>query len=153
MLFCPVVLDSETVYEPAPNPVSKYCPANAPGGAVVVNTLGEPDPVTVAFEMNFGGAAALPYATVPLIDGPVGVGVSVGVFAGVFVAVSVGVLVAVFVAVGVNVAVGVKVAVAVGVDVLVLVAVGVNVAVGVDVDVVVAVAVEVFVGVVDGLQM
>ena len=97
--FCPVVFDSETVYEPEPNPVSVYCPAVPPGAAVVVKTFGEPVPVTVTFEIYFGGAAALPSVTVPLIEAVPGVAVAV--------AVAVGVEVDVAVEVGVEVAVGV----------------------------------------------
>ena len=41
-------------------------------------------PVTAMFEIYFGGAAALPYITVPLMEGvPAAVGVAVGVFVGV----------------------------------------------------------------------
>ena len=74
---------------------------------VVKNT--DPDAVTVAFEINFGGEAALPYVTVPVI-----LGVTSAVIVAVGVAVPVGVLV------GVNVGVDVCVAVAVGADVGVL---------------------------------
>ena len=98
-----------------------YCPAVPPGAAVVVKTFGAPVPVTVTFEMNFGGAAALAYVTVPLIEG---VPALVGVGVGVSVAVAVGVEVLVEVAVAVFV--GVNVDVEVGVGVLVDVAVGVG---------------------------
>ena len=60
-VFEPPGLVGLIVYEPDPNPVSVYCPAVAPGAAVVVSTFGNPVPVTVTFEIYFGGAAALPY--------------------------------------------------------------------------------------------
>ena len=128
--FWPVVLLGVTVYEPEPNPVSEYCPALAPGGAVVVVTLGDPAPVIVTFETNLGGVGpdtALPYVTVPEITAG---GVGVAVLVAVLVGVSVAVAVAVFV--GVDVGVGVNVSVAVGVGVAVFVAVDVGVVVGVE---------------------
>lgn len=93
---------------------------------------------TVAFDMNFGGEAALPYVTVPLILGvtsAVDVADGVGVFVAVFVGVFVGVLVAVRVGVNVGVKVGVAVlvAVTVGADVGVFVGVTLGVPIGPDV--------------------
>lgn len=137
MPFCPVVLESDTVYEPAPNPVSEYSPAAPPGPNVVVKTFGEPVPVTVTFEMGHGGVGPLPYVTFPTIEGVfAGVGVFVAVLVdvcvevGVNVAVTVGVAVFVGVNVGENVAVGVLVAVAVGADVGVFVGVTLGVPIG-----------------------
>ena len=66
---------------------------------MVVITFVEPVPVTVAFDMNFGGTAALAYVTVPATEFAGGVPPTVAVAVGV--AVAVAVAVAVFVAVGV----------------------------------------------------
>src|SRR4051794_20948153 len=87
VVFAPV-----TVYAPAPKPVSVYVPE----ALVVVFTFGEPEPVIAALLMNFGGATALAYVTVPEIEPPgVPVDVAVGVDVAVEVDVAVGVLVAV----------------------------------------------------------
>src|SRR5437763_12084335 len=64
----PVGFVGVTVYAPPPNPFSVYCPAVAPGSAVVVMTVGDPAPVIVTFEINFGGVVAFGYVTVPEID-------------------------------------------------------------------------------------
>src|ERR1043166_469117 len=71
LLFTPPALAGGTLYEPAPKPVSVYCPAAGPGGPVVVVTVGEPTPVITALETNrIPGGIALPYVTVPLIEAP-----------------------------------------------------------------------------------
>src|SRR5438874_7602432 len=55
MPFCPVVLLGVTMYAPEPKPVRVYCPAFAPGAAVVVVRVGEPEAVIVTLETNRGG--------------------------------------------------------------------------------------------------
>src|SRR5204863_2708131 len=92
--FGPPGLVGLTVYAPAPNPVSVYCPLVA----VMTGPTGGAPTVLLSdtFFTNRGGVAGactFPYVIVPLTDVPPGVNVGVGV--------------AVFVAVAVAVAVGV----------------------------------------------
>src|SRR5436190_24285220 len=91
--FGPPGLVGLTVYAPAPNPVSVYCPLVA----VMTGPTGGAPTVLLSdtFFTNRGGVAGactFPYVITPLTDGvSAGVGVSVGVFDGVNVAVFVGV--------------------------------------------------------------
>src|SRR5436190_22829487 len=67
--FCPPTFAGLTVYAPAPNPPSEYCPASGPIPPEVVITFGDPAPERVTFETNrgVGDPPGFPYVTVPEI--------------------------------------------------------------------------------------